>query len=166
MWKTVITLGRKTGFVRSDTLLPSSQIRIQELCTDSACSSLTHFAEVIAKMKAVFIDRYFNSMECTDSNGAFTRASSTISRLNSGRRTLLEGRNHRAPLRKWIAKKCTTQKWQLNIPDWHGSAAVVQKTCKQVAARAISVDKDLKSGGTLASEQGRLLKKGEKEALF
>ncbi|MGH0118493.1 UNVERIFIED_CONTAM: hypothetical protein FKN15_016828 [Acipenser sinensis] len=69
MWKAVITLGRKAGFVRSDTLLPSSQICTQELCTDSACNSLTRLAEVIAKRKAVFIDRYFNSMECIGSTG-------------------------------------------------------------------------------------------------
>ena len=69
MWKAVITLGRKAGLVRSDTLLPSSHTRMQELCTDSTCSSLICFTEVITKRKAVFIDRYFSSVEFKGSNG-------------------------------------------------------------------------------------------------
>lgn len=67
---------------------------------ESVCSSPTHFAELMAKRKAVFIDNHLSSEGAMFQRVERDKASSTRDRSNAGTLGVTEGRSLFAPLKK------------------------------------------------------------------
>ena len=65
----------------------------QESLTDRACSSLTRFAEVIARRNAVLHESHFSSACAKGSKGGIHKASSTMVRSHAGALGALGGCN-------------------------------------------------------------------------
>ena len=71
-----------------------------ELFTDKARSSLTRFAEVMARRKAVLTESHLSSACNKGSTGGEHRASSTKGRSHVGALGMFGGRSLSAPLKK------------------------------------------------------------------